>query len=112
MPAYLVVRVDITDPDKYREYMRHTPRIIAEHGGRFIARSANPVTLEGPSVAQRVVVIEFPSLQHAKAFYDSPDYRRARNIRAGAGSAHILAVEGYPEAEWQAALAASNDAAW
>jgi uncharacterized protein (DUF1330 family) len=112
MPAYLIVRVDITDPEQYREYMRHTPRIIAAHGGRFIARGAEPLTLEGPPSKQRVVVIEFPSMEQAKTFYDSPDYRRARAIRADAGSAHIVAVEGYPDADWQAALAASAAAKW
>jgi uncharacterized protein (DUF1330 family) len=112
MPAYLVVRVDITDPERYREYMRHTPRIIAEHGGRFIARGAEPVTLEGPPSNQRVVVIEFPSMEQAKAFYASPDYTRARSIRAGAGAAHMVAVEGYADADWQAALAASAAAKW
>jgi uncharacterized protein (DUF1330 family) len=108
MPAYMIVRVEISDWEKYREYMRHTPRIIAEHGGRFIVRGGESVTLEGAPSAQRLVVVEFPSLDQAKAFYDSPDYRRARAIRAGGGEAEIVAVEGYPEADWQAVLAASQ----
>jgi len=108
MPAYLIVRVEVTDWEKYREYMRHTPRIIAEHGGRFVVRGGEAVTLEGGPSAQRVVVLEFPNLDHAKTFYESPDYRRARAIRAGGGEAHIIAVEGYPDADWQNALAASR----
>jgi uncharacterized protein (DUF1330 family) len=108
MPAYVIVHVEVTDWEKYREYMRHTPRIIAEHGGRFIVRGGESVTLEGAPSARRLVVVEFPSLDQAKAFYDSPDYRRARAIRAGGGDAHIVAVDGYPEADWKNQLAASQ----
>src|SRR5277367_6973906 len=63
MPAYMIVHVSITDPEKYREYTRHTPRIIAAHGGRFIVRGGESVTLEGEPSQQRVVVVEFPSLE-------------------------------------------------
>jgi uncharacterized protein (DUF1330 family) len=108
MPAYIIVRVEVTDWDKYREYMRHTPRLIAEHGGRFIVRGGESITLEGAPSAQRLVVVEFPTLDHAKTFYDSPGYRQARAIRAGGGDAQIIAVEGYPDADWQAMLAASQ----
>jgi uncharacterized protein (DUF1330 family) len=108
MTAYVIVHVEVTDWEKYRDYMRHTPRIIAEHGGRFIARGGEAVTLEGPPSSQRVVVLEFPSLEHAKAFYHSPDYTHARALRAGGGDAHIVAVEGYPDADWQRVLAASR----
>jgi uncharacterized protein (DUF1330 family) len=108
MPAYLIVHVEVTDWDKYREYMRHTPRIIADYDGRFLVRGGESATLEGPEASRRVVLIEFPSLERAKAFYHSPDYAKARAIRAGGGEAHILAIEGYPEAEWQNVVAASR----
>ncbi len=108
MPAYLIAQVDITDPERYRDYTRHTPRLVAEHGGRFVARSAAPLVLEGPPTTKRVVVIEFPSVDSARSFYHSPDYVRARAIRTEASTAQVLVVEGYPEADWQTALAASQ----
>jgi len=108
MPVYLIAQVDITDPERYRDYARHTPRIIAQHGGRFIARGAAPLVLEGPPTTKRIVVIEFPSMEHVKAFYDSPDYVRARAIRAEASTGQLVVIEGYPDADWQAALAASQ----
>ncbi len=108
MPVYLIAQVDITDPERYREYMRHTPRIVAAHGGRFVARGAAPVVLEGPPTTKRIVVIEFPSMADARAFYDSPDYVRARAIRAEASTAQLVVIDGYPEAEWLAALAANQ----
>jgi len=57
MTAYIVAHVDIQDWDAYREYMRHTPRIIEKFGGRFIARGGEPVTLEGPEETLRIVLI-------------------------------------------------------
>jgi uncharacterized protein (DUF1330 family) len=108
MPVYLIAEVEVTDPTRYRDYMRHTPRLVAEHGGRFVARGAAPVVLEGPPTSKRIVVIEFPSMEHAKSFYDSPDYVRARAIRAEASTAQVVVIESYPEADWQSALAASQ----
>jgi uncharacterized protein (DUF1330 family) len=108
MPAYLIAQVDVTDPERYRDYTRHTPRLVAEHGGRFVARSAAPLVLEGLPSTKRMVVIEFPSVEKAKAFYDAPDYVRARGIRQEASTAQVVVVEGYPEDEWKAALAASQ----
>src|SRR5262245_53668694 len=57
MPAYLVARVDVRDWTKYREYMRHTPRVIAHHGGKFIVRGGDKITLEGAEDDLRIVVI-------------------------------------------------------
>ena len=92
----------------HREYMRHTPRLIEQFGGRFIARGGEMVTLEGEANGQRMVVIEFPSLDQAKAFHHSPEYAKARKLREGAGALRLLAIEGYPDATWQEALRESR----
>ncbi|HEU4929960.1 MAG TPA: DUF1330 domain-containing protein [Candidatus Krumholzibacteria bacterium] len=108
MAAYLVARVDVRDWDRYKEYMRHTPRVIAQHGGRFIVRGAPAITIEGADDPRRLVVIEFPSLERAKAFYDSPAYQSIRHYRDGAGEAQFVIVDGYPDAEWDAAVRESS----
>lgn len=108
MPAYLVARVDVRDWERYKEYMRHTPRVIAQHGGHFIVRGAPTITIEGADDPRRLVVIEFPSLERAKAFYDSNEYRSIRRYRDGAGEAQFVIVDGYPAAEWDAAVRASS----
>jgi uncharacterized protein (DUF1330 family) len=108
MAAYILARVDVTDWDRYGEYVKHTPRVIAQHGGRMIARGADVVHLEGAEDARRVVIIEFPTLAQARAFYDSPEYAPVRALREGAGAASIIAFEGYPEAAWLESLAASQ----
>ena len=94
MPAYIIARVDVTDPEKYEGYKERTPAAVAKFGGRFIVRGGNIITLEGPEETRRVVVIEFPSLHQAQAFYDSEDYRAAKKFRDGAAEAQFLAIEG------------------
>ncbi len=92
--AYLLVQVDVTNPGQYQEYSKLTPGIVAKYGGRYLARAGRTATLEGPPARARVVVIEFPSMDRARAFYDSAEYVAARKVREGAGTAQFVVVEG------------------
>jgi len=94
MPAYIIARVEVTDWNRYREYTKATPAAIARYNGRFIVRGGEIATLEGEPETRRLVVIEFPSLEQAKAFYHSPEYAQARKLRAGAAIGQFLAVPG------------------
>ena len=94
MPAYVIARITVTDPEKYEAYKALSPAAVAAYGGRFLARGGAVATLEGDEETRRVVVLEFPSLDQAQRFYDSPEYARARAARAGAASAQFIAVEG------------------
>ncbi|NOQ20543.1 MAG: DUF1330 domain-containing protein [Desulfobacterales bacterium] len=94
MAAYIIARVSVTDWDKYNEYIKVTPEIIAKFGGRFIVRGGETVTLEGPEEKWRIVVVEFPDLEKAKEFYYSPEYTDAKKIREGAALAQFVALEG------------------
>ncbi len=107
-PAYIVARVEVSDWDRYRQYMAHTPRVIAQFGGRFLVRGGEAVILEGPDDGLRTVILEFPSLEQAKAFYASPEYGAVKALREGAGTGSFTAVEGYDPAAWAEALAASQ----
>lgn len=94
MTAYVIVRVNVTDPDQYEEYKKLTPGAVAAAGGKFIVRGGRHETLEGESDDRRVVVVEFPDYESAKAFYNSPLYLEARHVRAGAAAMHMTVVEG------------------
>ena len=94
MPAYIVVNCEVTDPVKYEQYKAMASAAIARHGGRYLARGGATAVLEGDWQPNRVVVLEFPSLAAAKAFYDSPEYVEARAVRADAANMDIIAVEG------------------
>ena len=95
MPAYLVVRIEVTDWEKYRQYAAATPAVISRYGGRFIIRGAPSEVLEGEPEPRRLVVIEFPTLARVKEFYNSPEYRRVKELRADAAHGQFLAVDGF-----------------
>ena len=92
--AYLVVQADITNMAQYQEYAKLSPGTVALYGGRYVARAGRTITLEGPPAKSRVVVIEFPSFDRARAWYESPEYVAARKVRAGAAEAQFVVVEG------------------
>ena len=94
MAAYMIARVNVTDWDRYTEYIKVTPGIIAKYGGRFIVRGGETITLEGPEEKWRMVVVEFPDLEKAKEFYYSPEYTDAKKIREGAALAQFVAIKG------------------
>ena len=94
MPAYVIARVQVADAEKYREYTKVTPGVIAQYGGRFVARASQVVTLEGPEETHRIVILEFPSMAAAKAWYSSPEYQEARRLRLGCATGTLIAVGG------------------
>ncbi len=94
MAGYIIARVDVTDPEKYQDYTAVSPGLIAKYGGRFIVRGGETVTLEGPEATERIVVVEFESLEQAKAMYRSDEYQAAIKLRAGAATAQFVAVAG------------------
>ena len=94
MPAYWVARSKINDPVEYKKYTDRVPAIIAQYGGKVLARGGRFQILEGPEKFQRFVVIEFPSLEQAVACHDSPEYREAASFRrSGAGEVELVIVE-------------------
>lgn len=95
MAAYLIYRATIHDMDAYkRDYMSQTPEILAAYGGKFVVRGGDVEVLEGEPETARVVVIEFPDMERARAFYYSPEYERARQAREGIAEAQMLLVDG------------------
>jgi uncharacterized protein (DUF1330 family) len=95
MTAYVIARMSITDPERYEGYKAVSPGIIAAHGGRFLVRGGQVQTLEGEPETNRVVVIEFPSVEAAQAFYRSAEYTAAREKRRGAADLQMILVEGF-----------------
>lgn len=94
MPAYIIAFIDVTDSERYAQYMQLTPAAIAQYGGKFIVRGGENLTLEGPPENRRIVVLEFPTFEQAKTFFDSPEYRHAKSFREGAARASFILVNG------------------
>ena len=94
MAAYLIARVEVTNPDAYENYKKLAAEAIAKHQGRYLARGGHMETLEGDEESRRVVIVEFPTLEHAKTFYNSPEYQEAKAAREGAAKGQFLIVDG------------------
>lgn len=94
MPAYLVVESVITDAAKFEPYRALAPVAVAKFGGRYLARGGNPEAVENGWAPQRLTIVEFPSREVAKKFYDSPEYTKAREARAGAATFKMTIIDG------------------
>jgi uncharacterized protein (DUF1330 family) len=94
MSAYVIVDITVTDPDRYEEYKRLAPEPVSLYGGRYLARGLPAETLEGDWAPARLVILEFESVERAKAWLDSPEYHDARQIRHEAARSQMIVVPG------------------
>ncbi len=94
-PAYLVVDAKSSAPERMADYRRLAQVAVEKFGGRYLLRGGAYETLEGSWQPQRLVVVEFPGLDAARSFYDSPEYVAARKAREGVSDFDMLLAEAY-----------------
>ncbi len=94
MSAYVIVDIDVKDPSTYKEYVALAPATVAAYGGRYLARGGKAETLEGEWVPKRLVILEFESLQQARAWLDSPEYGPVKKLRHKAAVSNMVSIEG------------------
>jgi uncharacterized protein (DUF1330 family) len=109
MTAYTIFAITITNPTRYADYAKHTPRIIAQYGGKMLVRGGEPELIEGTLPASRIVVVAFADRAAAKRFVTSPEYQAIIGIRKDAShTAAGVIVDGVAAEAWAAAVAESN----
>jgi uncharacterized protein (DUF1330 family) len=94
MPAYVLAEIEITNPEGYKEYTAVVPATIAQYGGKFLTRGGSIEVLEGEWPTMRRVLIEFPSMDAAKRWWDSPEYERPMAMRRANSKGRLLLLEG------------------
>lgn len=94
MSAYIVVEIEVTERKDYERYKEMAPGSIARHGGRYLARGGRCETLEGDWAPSRLVVLEFPSAERARAWWSSEDYREAKALRQRCARTRMVLIEG------------------
>jgi uncharacterized protein (DUF1330 family) len=94
MPAYVIVEVSIQDPKDYEEYKKLTPATIAAYDGRFVVRGGQTEALEGDWQPERIVVLEFPTVERAKEWWGSDIYAKAKTIRQRSATTKMIVVPG------------------
>lgn len=96
MPAYVVVNVTVHDPARYEEYKRLATPTIPAYGGRYIARGGAVEVREGGWSPARLVILEFPDVERARAWWSSPEYAAAKAMRQGCADTQLVIAEGVP----------------
>ncbi len=94
MPAYIVVEVEVHDAERYEKYKSMVPPSLEAHGGRFLVRGGKVEMLEGDWSPRRFVIVEFPSLEKAKAWWASEEYAEAKALRQATATTEMILVEG------------------
>ena len=94
MSAYCIFHIEVTDPQKYRDYAATVPATISKYGGEYLVRGGEFEVLEGSAPAPRTVVLKFPSFEQARRWYDSVEYQAPRAIRQSAARTNAIVIEG------------------
>ncbi|MNL28850.1 hypothetical protein D3C87_1505140 [compost metagenome] len=92
-PAYYVSEFEVTDPEGIKPYSAQVESTFKPFGGYYFVRGGEISSLEGEA-GKRIVMIAFPNLEQAKAWYDSPEYRQIRPIRHKSAKSRVYIVEG------------------
>ena len=94
MAAYMIVELTVNDAEGFARYRDMVPPTVAAYGGKYLARGGAITTLEGDWNPSRITVLEFPSAERAKAWWDSPEYAEARELRQRTCTTKMIIVEG------------------
>jgi uncharacterized protein (DUF1330 family) len=94
MAGYIVADIEITDPNEYQTYAKQTAATLEPYSGKFIVRGGNTEILEGDWKPMRLVIIEFPSIEQARNWYNSPEYSAIKGIRQRSAQSNMLLVQG------------------
>ena len=94
MPAYVISEVEILDEAAAKSYMKLAESSITDYAGRYLARGAYAEVMEGEPTTRKVVIVEFPSMDQAHEWYESPAYARALKFRDQALNRRLIFIDG------------------
>lgn len=94
MPAYVISEARIRDATAVEGYRSRAAASIAQYGGRYLARGGTVEALEGEWRPNRIVIVEFPDIERARAWYRSPEYAAALQVRDAALTRNLILVDG------------------
>ena len=94
MSAYVIVEIDVQDPVGYEQYKKLAGPTVEPRGGKYIVRGGRTEVLEGEWQPKRIVVLEFSSMDQAKNWLNSEEYREPRKMRHATAKTNMVLVEG------------------
>jgi uncharacterized protein (DUF1330 family) len=93
-PAYVVVQVQINDPETFQKYTEEAIPTIGQYGGEALVVDNHPEVIEGEWHGPRTVVLRFDSKEAARTWYDSPEYQEAVKLRFASADSKAIVAEG------------------
>jgi len=94
MSAYVILQITVEDQNLYQEYMKLGPPTVSLYGGKYLVRGGKIESVEGGWHPQRIVILEFESVEKAQAWINSPEYAPARDLRQRAAVTKSIIAEG------------------
>jgi uncharacterized protein (DUF1330 family) len=95
MPVYLIIDVTIIDPEVYAEYVEKAPAVVEKYGGTYLARDGRVLTMAGGWHPQRIVLVEFDSIEQVQECFASPEYLALAPLREQSSTSRSIIIEGY-----------------
>jgi uncharacterized protein (DUF1330 family) len=94
MAAYIIVDLEVTEPIEYEEYKKRAAATVEQYGGKYIVRGGKCETLEGGWHPQRIVVLQFESMERAKEWLNCAEYAEPRKMRHRTAKTRMIVVDG------------------
>jgi uncharacterized protein (DUF1330 family) len=95
MPVYLIIEIAVIDPDVYGEFVAQAPAVVEQYGGRYLARSGEVSVMVGDWQPERIVLIQFETIDQVQEFFASPEYLDLVTLREQSAATRAIIVEGY-----------------
>ncbi len=94
MSAYLITDVEVTDENLYAQFREQVSPVIESHGGRFVVRGGEIEINEGAWMPKRLAIMEFDSMEQARSFLASHEYKALADIRTRSSNINVVLVDG------------------
>lgn len=94
MAAFVVIEIQVNDPAAYAEYAAVASATVKQYGGKYLVRGGKTEALEDGWQPSRFVLLEFPSVEQAKAWWSSPEYSPLKEMRYAAAHSRMFVVPG------------------
>ena len=94
MAAYIIVEIEVTDPAGYEEYKKQAGATVEKYGGKYLVRGGATEVLEGDWQPKRIVIVEFATMERAKGWLNSEEYREPRKMRHRTAKTRMILVQG------------------
>jgi uncharacterized protein (DUF1330 family) len=94
MPAFVISQPTIHDAELMKQYAAKSAPLVASYGGTYVARTDEVVALDGSFSGKRIVVMQFPDVDHILRFWGCPEYQELKKLRHAASSGDVWMVPG------------------